>query len=64
MLLHALQVMHIMVTYEMFNGTNSYIIMKSRYLLDGPRMLTFKAKILAMLVNLNKYGTLMCIYFM
>ena len=61
MLLHALQVMHIMVTFEMFKWYTLLYTGKSRHLLDGPRILIFKANILALLVYFTKYGILMCI---
>ena len=34
---------------------------KSQCLLDGPRILTFNANILALSVNFTKYGKLVCI---
>ena len=59
--MHALQVMHL----KCLNDTNSYFIRELRYmyLLDGPRILTFKVNILALLVFFTKYGTLMCIFY-
>ena len=37
------------------------VLGKSHYLLDGPRILTFKANILALSVYYTKYRTIMCI---